>query len=620
MVYGLIWLWKKTGIRDSKSDGGVVGKTSSANTLLRWSITRHITSAYSASMRERSGQPLSNDSDIDIKKLLKEDDDDVRKMLEYIKTHMADPFSDDTRADVLINISSGLVAPNDVASSLSNALSAGREKLLKFIEGSLQEGSEQKKSFYEPISRYDLRNFTTVTERKTNLQGKTSGCKEISPNLLYPRALAISSLCGGITLERILSYPLSNYPPIFSKPDGSRRKNTKSDLLHALEREINQFILKERPQSDNPIIIIDGIAVLQSLNDVGLRTFDDVALRIMEFLISRLMYANEVHIIFDRYDVTSLHPKEEERGCRYGHASKVDDVKGGRIMQDFKLVLANNERKSALTRFICEYLEVHLLKSPFLAANSGKRVILAGGFEPRNSAFVISSGLVSVIPELTCNHIEADTRIVFHAYMTSSLHANNNFTDLFIESLDTDVLLLLTAHHRDFAGSPSVWFHTGRIDRVSDKRRFIPIHILANKIGQQRSSALLALHAISGCDTTSSISGFGKKTVYETFTKMRTEDVTCLSKLSDLSFNCALDAVSRFMARLFDSKVVLQSENFSINSLRYRLAVEKNSPTTRLPPCESALIQHLKRSLWQIRESAQATQSQIEDCDPLECG
>ena len=45
------------------------------------------------------------------------------------------------------------------------------------------------------------------------------------------------------------------------------------------------------------------------------------------------------------------------------------------------------------------------------------------------------------------------------------------------------------------------------------KMRHIAAHTIATRIGRERSWGLLFMHAVSGCDTVSAISGIGKKTM-----------------------------------------------------------------------------------------------------------
>lgn len=101
---------------------------------------------------------------------------------------------------------------------------------------------------------------------------------------------------------------------------------------------------------------------------------------------------------------------------------------------------------------------------------------------------------------------------------------------------------------------------------------------------------------------------------------MTAEDLRQLGELSKISFPKALEVTVSFMSQLFDAKAMSGANKLCINSLRYRLAIHKNLPITKLPPCRATLTQHLKRTLWQIQEWMLACKANIESKDPLECG
>ena len=75
-----------------------------------------------------------------------------------------------------------------------------------------------------------------------------------------------------------------------------------------------------------------------------------------------------------------------------------------------------------------------------------------------------------------------------------------------IRSPDTDVMLLLMYFVKDMPCK--VVMDTG----TGDKRRLLDINDIALKIGQDMYSAMLGLHAFTGCDSTSS---FMKKANYD---------------------------------------------------------------------------------------------------------
>ena len=66
---------------------------------------------------------------------------------------------------------------------------------------------------------------------------------------------------------------------------------------------------------------------------------------------------------------------------------------------------------------------------------------------------------------------------------------------------------------------------------VGKHYRYIPIHVIANELGQRFCAALPYFHAFTGCDTVSALAGIGKKTSYQTW-KCYSEVTSALCNLS----------------------------------------------------------------------------------------
>ena len=108
-----------------------------------------------------------------------------------------------------------------------------------------------------------------------------------------------------------------------------------------------------RDEEVKTIIFIDGMAFLHQINLTPLKTYDDIAIKVMEIIVNKLKYSDEVQLIFDRYDDTEPNPKDAERFCRYGAGGRKYDIKSGKAFPDFQKLLGNNNNKSDLKRFIC---------------------------------------------------------------------------------------------------------------------------------------------------------------------------------------------------------------------------------------------------------------------------
>lgn len=166
---------KTTVIRDAKSAGGVVGLTRKQPALMRWMLTRHHLGKYGAAMNERSGhEGASNPSHEQTRDAaMQRDDSHARAMISHLENNMTHPFRpDDHVENVLLNISSGMLATPDVQNSLPNAVESGEQHMNKFIEGALS--AEGQRSFFAPVSKNKLLTFTDMLKpTAVKIQGKT---------------------------------------------------------------------------------------------------------------------------------------------------------------------------------------------------------------------------------------------------------------------------------------------------------------------------------------------------------------------------------------------------------------------------------------------------------------
>ena len=125
------------------------------------------------------------------------------------------------------------------------------------------------------------------------------------------------------------------------------------------------------------------------------------------------------------------------------------------------------------------------------------------------------------VPELESSQEEADSRIILHCCHQAATESSAN--GIIVRSPDTDVFLLLLYHSHNVG--QILLFDTGS----GNKRRLINITRLSEIHGQEKCEALLGLHALSGCDSTSSFVKKGKITALKTFEKQPKHLETFLS-------------------------------------------------------------------------------------------
>jgi hypothetical protein len=159
--------------------------------------------------------------------------------------------------------------------------------------------------------------------------------------------------------------------------------------------------------------------------------------------------------------------------------------------------IGNVKNKQNICQFVCEeWCSIGQEK-----LQPGQGMVVAGGFADGTRAVLVSNGQHDDIGHLKSDHGEADTRLLLHAKYASNTHSR-----IVIYSSDTDVCVLCVALYQE-SNCHALWLCAG----IRDKLRFIQCHSVSSRIGDGMCKALPAYRDISGCDSTSALSGVGKK-------------------------------------------------------------------------------------------------------------
>ena len=142
---------------------------------------------YSEAVKHRAGlihseeDPVIKVSDSSLQK----DEDDVKALMNHIHSCMSNPFALDTDNEgVLINISTGLQATDEVKDSLLEAVDTGKAKLDSFVRSNLELGSNG--NFYSPISRLKLKTFQSITiPIKLSTRSESIKRANVSPETIF---------------------------------------------------------------------------------------------------------------------------------------------------------------------------------------------------------------------------------------------------------------------------------------------------------------------------------------------------------------------------------------------------------------------------------------------------
>ena len=219
--------------------------------------------------------------------------------------------------------------------------------------------------------------------------------------------------------------------------------------------------------------------------------------------------------------------------------------------------------------------------------------MLAGGFTNGQLVKVVEHTGVRERPELFSTHEEADTRILLHAIDLATTHSR-----VVVRCDDTDVLVLLIYYcAKGMFANCKVYMNAGHCSKTTNRQRFIPVNEITSKIGQDVSICLPAAHAISGCDTTSSLFKIGKRTAYNTLV-VNIADMLSLAELGQSSdVTKGLPTATKYALLLYGVK---GRSCQSLNRLRYNYACKSDKSASLFPPTDDAFEQHLRRVNYQV--------------------
>ena len=399
---------------EAKSKGGVVGFTLRKSALLRWLLTRHITAEYNVAFKSMLSYEKEDQHHPDFGPSGTErDQSDMVKILDGVLNQFENPFDLSTVPESLINITTGKVATKEIENSLTQIPGKGTTILDDYLTERLVEG-EKKLSFWDPQKKTTVLTFSNM---KKTLSFDKQKKLLVYPEVLFRRLFAISQQ-REIDLRTVLQYELAAVPPPFFNADGSMRKLVKSDLAKSLEpncEEVRQ-LSSLRSGSSNSVYIIDGIAMVQSLNDTQFQTFNDlgevVLRKLMKVLNDDTLGVSDVAVVFDRYDKENSIKSMERSRRGGGEIVSSHIISGNRVVPNYKQSLRSTGNKASISAFISKYVEEN---APSRLTNRMPIVLFGGYADGEISKQVTKRGSV-LLNHLSCSQDKTDTRMILHAY------------------------------------------------------------------------------------------------------------------------------------------------------------------------------------------------------------
>ena len=288
--------------------------------------------------------------------------------------------------------------------------------------------------------------------------------------------------------------------------------------------------------------------MVQSLNESQFQIFNDlgelVLRKIMKILNDSALGVSDVAVVFDRYDKEDSIKAMERNRRGGGEILSSHIISGTRTVPNYKQFLKSSGNKASIAAFISIYVE-EKAKSRL---PSRKSIILSGGYKDGQMAKHITQNDIVELNHLFSTQEEAGTRVILPA-----VDFRDAASRIIIRADDTDILVLLLFYSAKGSLAPEVYMHTGHASKIITRERFIPVHTIAEKLGERFCLCLPALHSLTGCDTTSAIYKIGKRTAYKTLQKNE-EKSEALSTVGEMSIEEAVEIARTLLLLMYGKK------------------------------------------------------------------
>ena len=563
---------KQTINRDSKTKGGM-GNTQNKGSVNRWILSHPERAAIAKVCRDMAGKDDESRMRKDLDKTRAKRDNATVKQIMNTVTAMVDPFS--YAGEKLINISSGLLVSNEVASNLTKAHTKGTEAYQAFCSKCILAGGDPS-TFHQPIKALHLKTFASNSRSRVTTKYQKERVLLQSSSDLFIR-LVIVSRSRSLDLRQLLSYSLTPIPASISTVDGLNVKTTKANLMHAMEDDVPGCRVNSVPPES--ALLFDGMALIQGTRD-GSGTFLQYADRILVKAVRQCtsMRCTRMDFVTDRYPETSI--KDCEHIRREASSAQRTEITRGdqKLPKQLTKFLSNGKNKENLVDFLLVAWSRPDAKIPpsldiYLCHRESCTLL-----QNVNDTIVATE-----IPELQCDHQEADTRLMLHAK-----HACRTNATIVIASPDTDVFLLCASVMHEFTSE--LYFMTG----TASDTRILQMSTISSWYRVDTCQAILGLHVFRGCDSTSAFKGKGKIKPL----RLLLETPNAVQSFQRLGSDWDLDdelsvALEEFVCSLYGQQTT------EVNVARYNIFTLKCRVDSALPPNKDCLQLHSQRASYQ---------------------
>ena len=462
-----------------KASGGMIGLTENATALQRHAVVATVMAPLLDNFREQAGIKKNTDTDVrhheETASFQQRFARHVRDLLDVIKKN-GSPFTE-ILSD-LVTLDGKVCLDKRAVQSLNQMNDLRKTQFIKY-KSMISEIGDSKK----PIPKNQLVLFKVKRDKKKPSANISARSFKQHASVLGQLLIAAQSRDDDI--KEIFHHEIEEYPPAFSV-NGKMFCGKKSDLLQLIKEDVDE---EEEPPTFFDAVIIDGGNMIHTLAPSGGNTtFGEFAKNRFCLAIQRELYkTSRLDVVWDRYFLDSIKEQtREKRGTGLRKRVTSDAI----VPTDFKKFLRVSENKTELFLFLStEAMKICTLsdadKDLYLTHEEG--VLHMGNHSDMGS----------------CNHEEADTRVVIHLFHALAQGRNK----IKIKTGDTDVVAILCGHHHRIPKHQSVWIEFGS----GKNMELLSLDSLCSSLTPDKSRVLPMFHALTGCDTTSSFKNKGKR-------------------------------------------------------------------------------------------------------------
>ena len=502
-------------------------------------------------------------------KEIKKSETHVSQVINVLENDYWNPFSVFLEDEEVYNLSSGKKYEGDVQ-KLLDIQNQGKLLMEIFVEERIR---SNKTPFHDPITKQKP---TLFKQQQVKRKKKDQAKDVIRVNRdILGKLLSISTkLQSPIDFASVLSFPLCPVPLSLAFPDGTKRSNSKSQLIQVMLPSV----IPNSGDRTCKAFIVDLIAQYRITSKGKVKTFGELITR----LVSSLPKGHSrVDLVADCYRDFSI--KAGERAKRGAAESEKILIKSINTLvpSDLNRFYSNAENKTQLIKLTFEHIKANPKK--FLDILQCENIVMSGD----EYCEKVTRENVTNVENLVSNQEEADTKVVLHTL--EALKSDDGNVCIRSPSGDTDILVIAIGL---LNGNSRVFVDTGN----GGNRKKIWLDSIT--LTRRQQNALIGFHAFTGNDYVSAFFRKSKQICWDKMTEEENDSTEIFANLGEtwtLSENQKSD-FEKFVCHLYSSK------RSNVNQARFKIFEKKHLKSKQvadlslIPPCQRTLMLHLQRA------------------------